>query len=445
MLKLKIQILILSFFLFANKSQAQQLQYENETTTENIQLTESEYDVSNINETHLYQTSALENPAAFLAGSWGVTFPVFGGERLDAEVTNGYELELGVQQLTDNLPKIGHVMTNLSYFAHSHYFTLRANANIDIAAEIHPDMVPSVANEQIMFNVLKKLKSEDKKIILYISTNYFDRGNKDIPNENGVDGIDKKWSAYIEAHFNDNTKYPTAEDKKYAAYKFLIQGFVEEVKDYADGYWLDTTDRLASGGYLEDFIAMIKGVDIDAAVSANYQKNYFVDENNNSIEVDSDGINDQDERDYKIILHEPLNATQDFTHGHVTPLRSGAPPNSWAYDEFTIPNMVKEPWYDYQGKQVLKHAWFPIRETWHNPVNSVLFNTEQAYRFVKKVIDGGAAITFANTISKKSNKGHIMADEMVIMKEINRRLELTDIPDVVPYSRPLGAFLVGEE
>ena len=38
--------------------------------------------------------------------------------------------------------------------------------------------------------------------------------------------------------------------------------------------------------------------------------------------VDSDGINDENERDYKVIKYAATNEFEDFTSGHITPLRS---------------------------------------------------------------------------------------------------------------------------
>lgn len=363
----------------------------------------------------------------WLAGSWGATFPVFGGERLDSEVAGGYDLLAGAQELVDELPAVGHIMTNLSYFAHSHYFPMSRNSNLDVATEIHPSIVPTSPNNEIIFDVLDVFKKADKKIIFYISTNYFFRAD---------DEVKEAWLTYYTDKFDGD---------EYAAYENLIKGFIEEIKDYADGYWLDTTSLLANDGKLDDFVAMIKETDPTAAVSANYEKNYFVDENNEFLLVDSDGIDDTDDTDYKIVLHEPLNSLQDFTNGHVTPLGQGAPPNSFAYEEYTIPNMIAEPRVDFEGISVLKHAWFPVRERWHVPTQPLVFEEEQAYRFVKRIIDGNAAITLANTIDNQgANAGHIMPDEMLFMKEINNRLLMNPVPDYEPYIRPEGASLVGE-
>ena len=366
------------------------------------------------------------NSAEWLAGSWGVTFPVFGGERLDTEVNNNYDLRAGAQELVDELPAAGHVFTNLSYFAHSHYFTLRENPNVDIANEIDPSLVPTLENEQIILDVLQTFKDADKKIILYISTNYMDRAS---------DEAQAAWQVYYTNEFAGD---------EYLAYENLIQGFVERFKDYADGYWLDTTSNLIDDGKLEDFISMIKKTDPTSIVSANANKNYFS-ENGSFIYVDSDGVDDTDETDYKIVLHEPLNSYQDFTNGHVTPLTQGAPPNSFGYEEYTLPNMVEEPWVTYDGKSVLKHAWFPVRQQWHSPRADLVFGVEQAYRFVKTAIDGNTAITLANTIDYGiDNPGYMMRDEMEIMKEINARLMMETPPTPEVYVRPEGASLLGE-
>ena len=110
---------------------------------------------------------------------------------------------------------------------------------------------------------------------------------------------------------------------------------------------------------------MIRSVDPTLAIAINKGKDYFKDENNNFIYVDSDGVNDEDDTDYKIIQYTASNEYEDFTSGHVTPLGKGAPPNSFGYEEFTIPDVQNAPWDNFEGKKdVLKHAWYPIRETW---------------------------------------------------------------------------------
>ncbi|MBU2939807.1 T9SS type A sorting domain-containing protein [Lacinutrix sp. C3R15] len=368
--------------------------------------------------------------ASWLSGSWGITFPVYGGERLDTEVAGGYDLPDGAQEVVDELPAVGHVITNLSYFAHSHYFALRQNSNVDVATEIHEALVPSVANQNILFEVMQKFKDDGKKIILYISTNYLDRAIDD-----GAD-IEAAWINYYTNNFAGD---------EYAAYKDLIEGFVLEVKEYADGYWLDTTAQLHNDGNLEDFVQMIRNADPGAIISAQPNGAYLQDENGNNILVDSDGLDDEDDTNYKIVSFEGVNTYQDFTSGHVTPLGQGAPPNSWAYEEFTIPAMVANPWSMYNGNTVLKHAWFPVRARWHVSSQPLIFGIEDGYRFTKRLVQANAGVTFATTIDDVNNKGFMMADEMLIMKTINDRLLSNPVPACVPYVRPEGAYLVGEE
>lgn len=368
--------------------------------------------------------------AGWLSGSWGITFPIYGGKRLDSEVAGGYDYRAGAQQIVDELPAVGHIITNLSNFAKSYYFTLRGNENVDIATEIDEFLIPSLENEQIIFDVLQKFKDAGKKNILYISTNYFDRLEAQDPEAYNA------WVTYYTDNFGGD---------EYLAYKDLVQGFVLRIKDYADGYWLDTTKELYDDGHIEDFVQMFRDADPGCAISASPQGAYFTDENGEFIKVDSDGLNDTDDRDYKIVSFEAVNNYQDFTSGHVTPLGQGAPPNSWAYEEFTLPAMVADPWDEFDGKKILKHAWFPMRDKWHVSSANLIFGTEDAYRFTRTLVDANAAITFATTIDDVGNgKGFLMAEEMAIMKTINDRLLSNPIPDYEPYVRPEVAYLVGE-
>ncbi|MEH1006461.1 T9SS type A sorting domain-containing protein [Winogradskyella sp. ECml5-4] len=375
-------------------------------------------------------------PASWLSGSWGITFPVYGGERLDSEVTGGYNYSAGAQEIVDELPATGHVITNLTNFAKSYYFTLRDNPNVDIATEIDELLVPSLENEAVIFDVLQKFQDAGKKNILYISTNYFDRLGPDESNNTDFNTAHAAWVTYYTNNFAGN---------EYLAYRDLIQGFILRVKDYADGYWLDTTSELYNDGHLEDFVQMIKNADPTAIIGAQPTGLYFTDENGNNLLVDSDGIDDEDDSDYRIIKFEANSTYQDYTKGHVTPLGQGAPPNSWAYEEYTIPNMVENPWSMYEGNTVLKHAWFPIREKWHVSSHPIVFGIEDAYRFTKRLVQANAALTFATTIDDTgSDKGYMMDDEMLIMKAINDRLLSIPIAECEPYVRPEGAHLVGE-
>ncbi|MEP3838644.1 MAG: T9SS type A sorting domain-containing protein [Algibacter sp.] len=388
------------------------------------------YYIDTIKGTSEQQVEVAQQTAAWLSGSWGVTFPVYGGERLDSEVAGGYNLPAGAQQVVDELPATGHIITNLSYFAHSHYFTLRENANVNVVVDIHEALVPSAANEAIIYDVMQKFKDSGKKVILYISTNYLDRAIDD-----GAD-IEAAWINYYTNNFGGD---------EYLAYRDLIEGFILKIKDYADGYWLDTTAELDDDGHIEDFVQMIRDADPGCVISASPNGAYFTDENDEFIKVDSDGINDEDATDYKIVSFEGVNSYQDFTSGHVTPLGQGAPPNSWAYEEFTIPAMVENPWSIYKGNTVLKHAWFPMRDKWHVSSANLMFGTEDAYRFAKNLVDAKAGVTFATTIDDiGSGKGYMMAEELAIMKAINDRLLSNPVPDYAPYERPEGAYLVGE-
>ncbi len=367
--------------------------------------------------------------AEFMAGSFGVTFPVFGGERLDSEVAGGYDLVSGAQEIVDELPEVGHIITNLSYFAHSHYFTFGTNQNIDIATEIHPSVVPTAPNDEIIFDVLDVFKNSGKKVILYIHVGFMERADS---------VVQVAWEDYYTANFNGD---------EYAAYEFMMKGFIEEIKDYADGYWLDGGHALTDLGRLDDFHAMIRSTDPDASISIQGDSEFFRDSDGNLLLVDSDGIDDLDPIDYKIMRFRPQINLGNFTGGHVTPLGQGAPPNSWAYEEFTIPDMVEEPLIDFDGRPIVKHGWFPMRERWHVPSRPLVFvETEQAYRFTRRITDANAGLTFASTTTDLGDrKGYMMADEMAILKEINDRLAMVNVPDYEPYVRPDGAHLVGED
>ncbi|QXP71059.1 T9SS type A sorting domain-containing protein [Polaribacter sp. R2A056_3_33] len=371
--------------------------------------------------------TTVDHPAAWLAGSWGGTFPVFGGERLDTEIATGHDPIGGVNELVTELPALGHVITNLSYFAHSHYFNVRDNTNVDVASEIHESLVPSAENQEIMLEVLQTLKNSGKKIILYISTNYLDRAS---------DETQAAWVNYYTTKFDGN---------EYLAYKNLVQGFIPAVAEYADGYWFDTTTSLRDDGHLEDFVQMFKDADPGAAMSVSeFGHLHYIE--GEPVMVDSDGIDDEDDRDYNVSNFRGNNSYSDFTRGHVSALGGGAPPNSWGYEEYTLPAMVGNPWSVYEKKQALKHVWFPIRDKWHVSSANLIFGTEDAYRFSKILIDAKAGVTFANTISNNNgvDAGHIKDDEMVIMKTINDRLLSNPVPDYEPYVRPEGAYLVGE-
>jgi len=104
-----------------------------------------------------------------LAGSWGITQRVDGGYKLDQSVDAGSaHWVAGAEEIVKNLPTSGHVITSFTHPAHAFLFTLRDNDNVDVAA-IHPDMVPRLENEQIIFDVINVYRKAGKKVILYLN------------------------------------------------------------------------------------------------------------------------------------------------------------------------------------------------------------------------------------------------------------------------------------
>ena len=101
---------------------------------------------------------------------------------------------------------------------------------------------------------------------------------------------------------------------------------------------------------------------------------------------------------------------------------------------------------NYKTKTKPTHEPASVQNTiGHVPFRDLVFETEQAYRFVRRITDAGAAITFATTTDNGvQDAGHMMFDEMQIMEEINNRLLGGVVPDYEPYERPEGAFLLGE-
>ncbi len=364
--------------------------------------------------------------ASFLSGSWGVRFNVNGGIRLDN--TEDYEWVAGAQQIADNLPAVGHVITNFTHPAHGYFYTLRGNTQVDVANEIHPGMVPSLENEQIILDAINIFKASGKKVILYVNG----AGPSSI--QGNVDateaGIVVAWEDYYTQNFAGDEGL---------AWQNLARGYFERFNTLVDGYWIDNVSNLP--GDLDTFIAMIREVHPDAAIATNLTKSYVQDQNGDNILVDTDATMDADPTDYKVFFLEANDPYMDFTAGHPTPLGQGAPPNSWAYEEFSFPLIVENPWSSFDGtKQTLKHYFAPIRQRWSVPSADLIFEEEQAYRFIRTFTDAGATITWSTTITD----GFITADEMVIMQELNDRMVQSPKPDYIPYVRPEGAYLVGE-
>ena len=364
-----------------------------------------------------------EYNAYWLAGSWGVTQRVDGGYKLDASADKS-DWVAGAEEIVANIPSAGHVITSFTHPAHAYLFTLRENNNVDVAA-IHADMVPTLANEQIIFDVINVYREAGVKVILYLNA-----AGPSMASDRGDPEIQEAWESYYESEWDGDEG---------AAWRNLVLGYAERFDGLVDGYWLDNVSNLP--GDLSDFIAMLRSVDSTLAIGVNKSKDYFTDDDGDYLYVDTDGLDDEDETDYKIVKHAVNNEYTDFTSGHVTPLGQGAPPNSWAYEEYTIPDMVETPWDTYDGSSyALKHGWFPIRDSWSGSTADLVFEVEQAYRFTRTITDGGAAMTWSTTQSK----GYMTADEMEIMVEINDRMTQSPKEDYIEYERPEGAYLLSE-
>ncbi len=363
----------------------------------------------------------LNENATWLQGSWGVRHIIKGGASLDKLVDEGYDHVRGAKDIVENLPAVGHVITNFTNNADGSLYLLRQNDNVDIANEIHPDIVPSLENERIILDVLEVFKSADKKIILYLNGHSIE-GSKD-------PAVICAWNDYVNREFSGD---------KWLAWLNLLEGFVKRFEPYADGYWLDAwhfSNTETINGRLA-IMEMIRRLDPTAAITYNIDKDYFRSCSNSLLKVDSDGIEDQNEIDYSVIRYEATDNYSDFTSGHITPLGQGAPSNSFAYEELTVSNI------EYSAvsttpdgyKNVVKHMFTPMRATWSSERQDLVFtDQEQAYRFVKRITDAGGAITFSTT----NTLGLPTPDELFILKFVNDQL-LNNEP-FRPYERPIGA------
>jgi len=369
------------------------------------------------------ESADLEHNASWMAGNWGITQRVDGGYKLDKSAGSS-NWQAGAEEIVANIPAASYVITSFTHPAHGHLFTLRTNNNVDVSA-IHPDMVPSIENEQIILDVINIYRAAGKKVILYLNS-----AGPSMAEERGDTDIQTAWDSYYTNEWDGDEA---------AAWRNLAKGYVERFDGLVDGYWLDNSRNLP--GEVSDFVAMLRSVDPDLAIAINYNQHYFTDDLGDYLYVDSDGVDDQDDTDYKIVKHVITNEYMDFTNGHITPLGRGAPPNSWAYEEYTIPDMIETPWDTYdESKYALKHGWFPIRNSWSSSRAELMFDVEQAYRFVRTITDGGAAMTWSTT----QDDGYMTADEMDIMIEINDRMTQSPKPDYSVYERPEGAYLVSE-
>jgi len=370
---------------------------------------------------HSNEIQSKKSNASWMAGTWGITHRVDGGYKLDKSASKS-NWQKGANQIVKNIPAAKYVITSFTHPAHAYLFTLRTNDNVDVAS-IHSDMVPSLKNEHIILDVIDIYRKSGKKIILYLNA-----AGPSMAGERNDPEIQKAWEKYYQTQWKGDEA---------AAWRNLVLGYAKRFKGLVDGYWLDNTRKLP--GKLSDFISMLRSVDPSISIGVNKGQDYFKDKNNKYIWIDSDGIKDANKKNYKIVKHEVNNPYTDFTGGHVTPLGRGAPPNSWGYEEYTIPDMIQEPWDSYDGKKyALKHAWFPIRDRWSGSNAKLMFDVEQAYRFTRTITDGGAAITWSTT----QKKGYMTQDEMKIMMKINDRIMQSPKVEYKPYKRPKGAYIL---
>ena len=404
---------------------------EDETTSQDSLLNEDEISSE---DSVLYENGiSVENLSSnvkWLSGDWGVRLYVRGGEDLDTYVDDkNYDYVAGAEEIIENYPSIGHVITNFTNNAHSSFFTLRTNENVDSVmgasgSVISEEFVPSLKNEQIIIDVINVFKDAGKKVILYLNCQSI--GSR------ASDEANAAWDAYVEEYFD-------GEEQK--ARINLLEGYVKRFAEIGvDGYYLDACSGSDENAEL---IQMIRNLNPNIAIAAGTGINYFEDENGNKIKVDTDGFDDEDTTDYPIVKYESNDSFSDFTTGHITPLGKGAPPNSWAYEEFTIPDIQNCPvsLSPDSSKLVLKHMFVPIRSSWSSERSTLMFDKEQAYRFVKNITDGGGSITFSTTTN---TDGTTMEDEEEVLIYVNQMME-ENYTDFTPYSRPPGAYLVGED
>lgn len=369
-----------------------------------------------------------------LKGSWGARLYVRAGGTLNNYVKpksnggKGYNYLAGAKEMVESYPTMGHVITNATNNAKSHLWTLRTNENVDAVmgysgSIINEEFVPSIENEQVIIDIISEFKKANKKVILYL--------NAMSPAERATPSGNTSWNNYVNKYFKGN---------EHKAWMNFCEGYIKRfAKMGVDGYWIDAFSSYP-GNKTEkgEFVQMIRTIDPDVIISTNYAKDYFTDKNNILLKVDSDGIDDENDKDYKIVKLTAKDPWSDFTAGHITPLKQGAPPNSWAYEEFTVPDIKLSPTTTYNGtKQTTKHLFLPIRATWSGERSELMFNEKQAYRFVKNIVDAGGAVTFSTTTDKD---GTTMEDEEKILKFVNQQLKLNTTPS--KYTRPKGASLV---
>ena len=366
----------------------------------------------------------LSENVQWLSGSWGVRLIVRGGSDLDKYVDDGHDYRAGAQEIVDNLPSVGHVITNFTNNAHAHLFTLRNNENVDSVmgksgSIIYEEFVPSLEREQIIIDVINILKEGGKKVILYLNS-------QSIGNRSTEEGA-AAWDAYVVKYFDGDEA---------EARLNLLEGYIKRFAEMGvDGYWLDAFEVRDDN---TELINMIRKYNPNIAITTNVNKTYVPD-----LMVDTDGFDDEDETDYKVLHYACNDPYSDFSAGHIVPLAQKCPPGSWAYDEFTITDIEDSPvsLCEDSSRLGLKHMFTPIRATWSSERQDLMFDLEKTYRFIKRITEAGGAITFSTT----TGDGTLSDDEMIIMEEVSRRMLMNPRPACIPYMRPPGAYLVGEE
>ncbi|WP_299668842.1 carbohydrate-binding protein [uncultured Polaribacter sp.] len=365
----------------------------------------------------------------WLEGSWGARLYVRGGPQLDQYIANGYDYVAGAQEMVAKYPTMGHVLTNMTQNARTNKFTLRYNPNVH-AVTGNPDFVISEEfvpnkddnNEQVIIDVIKVFKDAGKKVLLYLNCKEFTAV------DTSSDAYDE-WYAYVNQYFGGD---------EYAARTNLMEGYMKRFKEMGvDGYWLDAAAMNVRNIQL---VAMMRALDPNMIFSINTDKSVFKNPDGSNMTVLLDGCDDDDPDPYGVIKYAMNDVEGDFTGGHIFPLGQGGRGDSWAHEEFTIPDIQESNYQLFEGKNILKHMFMPMRQQWSVASATLRMTNEVAYRMTKKITMAGGAITFSGT----TTDGTIIADEDAVLTYVNQKMEENEI-DFTPYVRPACAFLAGEE
>ncbi|WP_344931021.1 carbohydrate-binding protein, partial [Aquimarina addita] len=375
-----------------------------------------------------YIMTAQNSNIEWMEGSWGARLYVRGGANLDQYVDDkGYDYVAGAQEMVDKYTTMGHVLTNMTQNARTNRFTLRYNPNVaakkgNAKAIIHEDFVPSEENEQVIIDVIKIFKDAGKKVLLYLNLKEFTEVDTSTAAANA-------WYAYVNQYFDGD---------EYAARTNLMEGYMKRFKEMGvDGYWLDAA---AMNERNIPLVAMMRELDPNMVFSINTDKSVFKNPDGSNMTVLLDGCNDDDPDPYGVIKYAMNDVEGDFTGGHIFPLGQGGRGDSWAHDEFTIADIQEDNYQLFQGKNILKHMFMPMRQQWSVANATLRMDNETAYRMTKKITMAGGAITFSGT----TTDGTIIADEDAVLTYVNQKMK-QNVIDYDPYVRPACSFLVGEE